>query len=60
MAVYKTEQESEPVFVFMQQGLIMPCQGRDDDQPCGSCDLLEKEIAEYSVWRAMKWHIWDT
>ena len=49
MAVYETEQESVPVFVFMQQGLIMPCQGRDDDQPCGSCDLLEKEITEYSV-----------
>ena len=61
MAVYETEQESEPVFVFMQQGLIVPGavlgQGRDD-QPRGSYDLLEKEIAEYSVWRAMKWHIW--
>ena len=52
MAVYETEQESEPVFVFMQQGLIVPGtvlgQGRDD-QPRGSYDLLEKEIAEYSV-----------
>lgn len=46
---------------FMQQGSAVPGmvlgQGRNDDQPCGGCGLLGKEITERSVRRAVKRHI---